>query len=505
MISALVFPSKFMEIEGSHAGMTDYVGLIGIFCLPLALLFWRRCPDIYPFAITSAVAVALSLGGIFSCIFYFFPSMHLFRHIGFLTGIIKMLVLIMAGFGIDLLIDSLRKRSLIPRPTIGFFLLICLALVFYLDLNLGGDTWAAVCETILATESCFSIIHSDAIYTLARGLLIFAFACSAWQLCRSESSSIVKKPDFALLLFTLCVIGDCLLFQAELYTHYIRRGEKFDFPAIKLNWPADVYQNQTFNGLPGKGVTNLPAIHVVSDLGRFNVVPTNTLVKYQTWTNTPGPEYQAALSCVLQWDPSTPSFRADWVAKNVSDMQKVLRKTSKEDLAVVSGDHGQKFRLLPDANAIHVKSDQDALELLRSRTGWDTQVILTGGESIPSTDVVSTTLADSHLELNNFSANHFSLTVSNGMSQSAWLIYADAHAPGWHAAINGRPVPIIKAYAAYKAIHVQPGISQVQFSYHDGIRSTCFSVFAVLAAAGAAVGLLWLLWVIVKDAFAGLF
>src|ERR1043165_9867631 len=86
------------------------------------------------------------------------------------------------------------------------------------------------------------------------------------------------------------------------------------------------------------------------------------------------------------------------------------------------------------------------------------------------------------------------LSLSNAFPQPAWLIYADACTPGWHATVNGKPAPILKAYGALKAVEVQPGVSRVRFDYHTGLRSVCLNAFATLAGCAVALALLWLLW-----------
>lgn len=502
MISALVFPSKYLEGSGGHAGMADYVGLIGLFGLPLALLQRRRCRRIFSFIVLSIVVAGLSLGGILSSVIYLFPSMHLFRHIGFLTGVIKMLALILAGFGTDRLIQLIRHRNLISHPSLKFIFLLGLTLVFYVDLNIGGSDWAALCYAAHSgVNNLANFIEGRVVYTLTRAVLIFIFVCSVWSLCKSKSSSVPKKPNFSLLLLVICVAGDCLFFQRELHSNLPQREKPFEFPALKLDWPANISRNKVFDGSSADLVTstNLPRVKRVSEIEQLGFIPADILVKYEAWTNAPGAEYQATLSCFLQWDPPQPYFRADWVAKNVFAMQNALKNGDPEDLATVCGYQGQKFRLVPTSGSINVRSDQEALSIIESRPGWAREAIVEDPQSAVKTGVDFSPIPVGEIKLGDFSANQFSLNVSNGMNQPAWLIEADAYAPGWHATVNGKSVPVIRAYAAYRAIKVYPGMNQVRFFYQNGIWSTCYEVFAILAGVGATAGLLCLFWLIAKE------
>lgn len=503
MLSSLLLPSAFMGDAGGRSGMTDYVGLICFLCFPMALICRRDSSPARPFLITLGVVAALSLGGLSASVIYFFPGMHLFRHVGFLTGVIKVLVLIVAGFGFDTLIHLLRERRFIPRPTFGKLLLIIIALLFFVDLNIGGGNWARVCQAIQNGEgNLFSVLEEATIFTLARAALMFAFALCAWQLCRPTTPATARKPDFVLALLVICIVGDCVLFQSELYSHFYRGAKTFNFPATKLSWPIPRDEPIPTNAPAARLVRESASdANLLCDLSRLEQIPTNILLKYQAWTNAAGAEYQVSMSCALQWDPLTPKFRADWLAGNVVEMQNILGRVSTQDLAAVSGADGLKFRLVGDTSAIHVKTDTEAFRVLGSKSGWDKQVILTDPSNGNSTNAPPTTMSDSRLVLGEFSANSFTLSLSNGLAQPAWLIYADAYAPGWHATVNQKPVPILRAYGAFKAIQVQPGVSHVRFYYHDGFHWFCLNIFAAMAGSTVAIALLWLLWFIMKELF----
>ena len=93
--------------------------------------------------------------------------------------------------------------------------------------------------------------------------------------------------------------------------------------------------------------------------------------------------------------------------------------------------------------------------------------------------------------------------MSNASSKTAWLVYADAYSPGWHAKVNGKPLPVIKAYTAFKAVCVEPGLNQVEFYYYNGVHSMCLRVFAAIAGFAAALALVTLFYLALKEPFAG--
>ena len=68
-----------------------------------------------------------------------------------------------------------------------------------------------------------------------------------------------------------------------------------------------------------------------------------------------------------------------------------------------------------------------------------------------------------------FSANRVVVKVRT--DAPAWLYYADAFHPAWHATLNGRPARIYRANLGFKAVAVDSGLSEVVFTFDDGRRN----------------------------------
>ena len=307
--------------------------------------------------------------------------------------------------------------------------MVLLALLFYIDLNIGGTVWARACEKLPqdAPGLLSWLADSPAVYTLARAVLMLIFTIAAWNLCKVPMSATGNNPALPLTMLAMCVLGDCVLFQTELYTHFFTPlnpdVRRFEFPATRLQWPV-VRREQLPNDSLAKcqSWTNTPETRLFCDIKCVEPDQTSLILKYQAWTNTPGGFYQNFLSSSLQWDPPEPVFRAEWSAKNVSELHEVLGKVSTQDLAVVAGFGGLKFRLVPEASAVRVKTDREAFKLLGSTGGWDRRVILTDPTNDTATHMPTPAASDSRLTLGEFSANSFALSVSNSFTQPAWLI-----------------------------------------------------------------------------------
>ena len=78
-----------------------------------------------------------------------------------------------------------------------------------------------------------------------------------------------------------------------------------------------------------------------------------------------------------------------------------------------------------------------------------------------------------------------------------YLVVTDQYYPGWEAAVNGRSTPVLRANAAFRAIRVPRGVSNVTFVYRPAslrlgawISAVSWGL-VVLYAIGAAAGRLW--------------
>ncbi len=57
-------------------------------------------------------------------------------------------------------------------------------------------------------------------------------------------------------------------------------------------------------------------------------------------------------------------------------------------------------------------------------------------------------------------------------AQPIWLFVSDANYPGWHAAVDGRPVPLFSAQLLGKAVHVPTGTHEVSMAFDSGTFRT---------------------------------
>lgn len=102
-------------------------------------------------------------------------------------------------------------------------------------------------------------------------------------------------------------------------------------------------------------------------------------------------------------------------------------------------------------------------------------------------------ISEGGLKLENFSFNEVSFHVPAADEKSPqakrYLIYADAYHPEWNAEVNGKPVPVLRASAMFKAVLLDEGTNTVRFSFGSPLRHlsawvnfiTCIGIFLLQA------------------------
>ncbi len=98
---------------------------------------------------------------------------------------------------------------------------------------------------------------------------------------------------------------------------------------------------------------------------------------------------------------------------------------------------------------------------------------------------------DVPVEVVSFDANHLraKLTIPPG-DPNGWLLYCDAWHSAWSATVNGKDVPVARAFLAYKAVPLEAGSNVVEFRMKSPVRVWTFRLAALNAG-------LWLVGVVV--------
>jgi hypothetical protein len=75
------------------------------------------------------------------------------------------------------------------------------------------------------------------------------------------------------------------------------------------------------------------------------------------------------------------------------------------------------------------------------------------------------------ITVSHFSFNEITMIADVKNPAGAWLYYADAYHPGWHAEIDRKAVPVYPANMAFKAVFVPAGSHKIRFYFWNGLQN----------------------------------
>jgi hypothetical protein len=447
---------------------TIYIGILPVLFVIYSVFRVRRPVFFFFLGITFFLAV-FSVGDpyVFARVLYFlYPPIRLFRHIGMLSGLLRLFLLIIAGFGLDHFLSCRRPRDRKIECREKGILWDISALIFVLMGILAVST---------PNGQLFDWLPSD-FYFYAQFLALIAVSAFAWRKLRPSNATVLILLFFAL---------DILSYQ---HLHYVR----WPLHLSKINPAAQNIFNYSFQ--------------------KWRILPpdfrnTNPRAPqaYPVILSTPHQRH-GEMSTFLLTDLCYPIPNNHYLNRNVDNLinrrfssyytllQRYAGLTRKLDQSETSdyqifkktvGCYQPKIQLLTNVSLAHDQSKAE--NIISTTTAIDQKVVIESAAGNPDR-------AQSHsaqpeksgqLFVTDFSFNRLSLGVNVLAPEGAWLYYLDAWHPGWGAWVDGKETPIARANLAFKAVRLDRGDHSVRFVYSDGlqgIRAHLIALFGILFA-----------------------
>jgi hypothetical protein len=118
------------------------------------------------------------------------------------------------------------------------------------------------------------------------------------------------------------------------------------------------------------------------------------------------------------------------------------------------------------AALLKTSQDFDVIPVLLSEKGQELPIF---PRTTPQVDPSGT------VTVTRFTANSLQAQAQVSSPGGAWLIYLDAYHPGWTVTVDGSPRPMMTANLAFKAVQLESGLHEVQFTF-TGDRVNRFSI-----------------------------
>lgn len=458
---------------------TIYAGLAIVFFFLWAVVH-VRAPVFLAMASALGALVWLSWGGLFATAVYFeFPKMSLYRHIGLVFGLAKLLVIVCAGFGWERFWSSrptIRWRPVLLGLIIAGFLVDC----FVLGVNpVGGARPAPTHVFRYWHGEAFGWIlgggaqHLEDVWAVIVVLRLGIYAALiglGLGVVRWVRSTTVSRGGAVRVAVIVGLLLDLLSYQFAVYAEAPKLPASLVADLEALNASQLSFQEQR---TPEPNPVQQRAMRLI------------------TWPGEMSAVYGMA-SNLTRHDPCIPG-KESWSSAGVRRLFRAVGHRE-ADLEAIIGCTAPKLRLLPDA--VEVDTIDDATRLLEQIADLQEVVVVRGSgraSVVPVSRVAgSPEPGIDSLQVTRFSVNEVVVEAEVKSSDGAWLVYADAFHPGWRATVNGTPVPIAEAYLAFKAVWLQTGLAVVRFTF-QGLRAfldntiAMIGLFMGLGLAGLAV------------------
>jgi hypothetical protein len=418
---------------GSGADNSAYIGLLPLVGVGLAVAFERS--RLFLGIGTALIALVwLSLGGIFTTVVYYLPTLSQYRHVGLVYGLVKALGIIAAGFGIERLWS--RRFPLPSRRVL----------------------WASA--AVLAIASAGVVPALWHMHVWLRLWLYAVVGVLSLALTRSPRPGLV----IALAL-------DLAIYQAAVYRQVPSLSpayaSKLDTVLVhELDYQPRRYASPSAAPRSPDSLRAQRALSLAQHPGAMEIY----------WIT-----YGFA-----QFDPCRSQYMTELRTRGVDRLLRVARKDGPA-LDAILGCDAPKLRLVAGATIVEdARAARDALRANAAITAPTADVIRLGPGTARPPSAGTWVPEAGTVQVTQFTLNELVARAHVAVQDGAWLIYADAFHPGWRASVDGREAPIAEANLAFKAVWLSSGDHVVRFRYRPGL--SYYASYA-LAAFGLACGL----------------
>ena len=452
VLNALFFGWPVHLPWGSKADNSVYLGLVPLVGLSVAVVR-ERSRNFVALMVAALVLVWFSFGGVFAALAYHLPGFSYYRHVGLVFGLVKVLLLLASGYGIERL-WSLAK----PRFSHPLLLLVAAALAIELLGALPG--LAAL------TPKGWTVAWGD--HVLVR-LALYALLVAS---CRFAKWSLLA------VALGVGLVADLALFHYAVWERVpvVTRAEVPLQQASALREP--FYQPERREHVVEAAKSATPA------------VPCDRSAQALAFAMRPAMKETYAFAYPFaNFDPCREQLRSDTHLVGV-DRLLALERSGAGSIAGIVGCGTPKLRLATDARIVHSEAEARATlaGALRAKDALPTVIQLAPDDAAPAAGAET----PGSVEVTRFALSELVAKANVTAPQGAWLVYADAFHPSWRATVNGTATPLHPANLAFKALHLPAGASEVRLWFDPPLSGILGPTIALGGAAGAAVVLGWM-------------
>ncbi len=478
----------------SHVDTVLYSGISTVI-LVMFYVFTGVKKESLPIFGTFIFIFFFSAGGILAKICYYaWPLMSYFRHVAYIAMIAKVFLIMLAGFGLDRLIDMKRQPNAgtsAKAPLtlcIVFTILIGLSL-FYASSNfdLMAKSTGVIGKSILKQYLSSANFYDFDVDGLRDGQFDEGVSFIVYRLIYTSLIAVIIAGLLGLLFMKDVAKRKIFLTVFVLFHFYDVFGYKYlemGLRTVKLKQETlDLFK---FQDIPFNRQRRMDLDKNNLRLQEFfNVLLTDRLMYAMDNTFLFADQVNGAFRTDY-WPKSFNDYiRAHWrlpldehdIPKKSNNRQgNVVFPLQKESAKKISGITKEKIQFFSKAYALSSRV-QTAEVLADPQYQGDTIFLDMDQDAEKSYQGVVESFNKDELNRNDrvtlgyevleFDANNLKLSVNNNSGQKVWLHYSDSWHPFWKVTINGKKGEIYKSNLAYKAVLLEQGANVVWFRFHS--------------------------------------
>jgi hypothetical protein len=468
-------PLRYLDFLFGINPSKDYSIYVGLCPLILTVVAFARRPtkDLLVVALTGLLLFFFSMGylnGTAMLGFLAIPPLHFFRYISLASGLVKLFLVLVSGFGVDALIRDRRR----PGSESGRLRLAAIAggslLAQWIYLWIRGESRLGPLDTFFwALRDNLVQRTSTAGFNFQFGLLVLGIGGGVLiALWRRQGRIVALGIPLLLLIHG----ADLVRWRIQLLREETVPLSGPQALVLRLS-PLSFIERRTLLSVQEPLLASYPQMFS----GERYDYGDAFLRRDVSWS--PG--------FVTQWSPYMDYLLRAHAGRSLRPDPDIpppfvsggpTPRTLPESFARVIGESTAKLQVF---SAGHLATSDSEIAALMNRPDYEGNTLLLSPASDRPGAGLDAALAGRNERLDapwrvlEFSADRLRLTVDVPPDRSdAWLVYCDAWHPGWTASVDSLPLPVERANLAYKAVRLHSGLNTVEFRFRAPLRSLCY-------------------------------
>jgi hypothetical protein len=481
-----VNPLRYLDFFVGLTPSSDYSLYCGLLTALFALLAFVQRPgkDVFQLAAVLVLLLFLSVGYlniVAATAYYAAWPLHFFRYIGLAAPLVKILLLLLAGFGFEAWTSSELPKGGAAKG-IGIALAVWALLL--------GHSVVATLQGRADSDPVVAVLELSRLGLMPRpgssqrdpgalpGVALVSAAAAALFLWRSRTGGgrllvplllALQVADVYAWRLRLLHDGTVVLPKSALALHEVR--------------PLPYIARRTMN--PQDSPRYRQAGDALMRFGAEYDYMDAFFHRDASWSSAFVTQWSSSVDVLLRAHAGRPLAPDDDSPPGLPTHPGPAR-TTPEAYAKAIGESEDKLQVFSSARV--ARSDEEIAEWMNRRDFDGNVLLLSRGTEPPVANAPDPSILKARERLPvvprvvNFRGDRIRVEVELPADvPSPWLVYCDAWHPDWKATVDGAAVPIERANLAYKAIRLSPGRHEVEFAFHAPLRSACTRVVGILA------------------------